>query len=58
MLYIYETTEKYEAAIDRLDEGLLVNALNGEWYDGDRHTTPIPVYYRELVEKALKITAI
>lgn len=54
MLYIYETTEKYEAAIDRLDEGLLVNAESGEWYDGDRHTTPIPVYYRELVEKVLE----
>jgi hypothetical protein len=57
MLYIYATTEKYETAINRLNEGVMLNAETGEWYDGDRHTTPMPVYYRELVEKALKITA-
>lgn len=55
MLYIYATTEKYEAAIDRLDEGVLWNAENGEWYDGDRHTTSLPIYYRDLAEQALKI---
>lgn len=33
MLYIYATTEKYEAAIDRLGEGVLINAETGEWYD-------------------------
>lgn len=54
MLYIYATTEQYEAAICRLNEGVLVSAENGEWYDGDRHTTPLPVHYRELVLQALK----
>ena len=47
-LHVYYSRESYESAIESINSGLIVWVEEGEiveWYNGDRHTGPVPVAY-------------
>lgn len=54
-LTIFVSKEAYEREINTLNAPGLYYCLElNEWFDGNRHTLPLPYFYQEMLQEVLK----